>query len=162
MVGDPTKCDFGGLMSKPKFDPEALKDLKTKRNLSAQGISDLSGVPISTVNRIFRGEGEPNINAVAAIVHALSGSLDDVCGFPQKEVAGNVDDRLFEVMQDTIRAKERWLVRLGTALAVVVLFILAVVAYDILNGDVGWARYVSHYGGLTEVLENVTDFLKTS
>lgn len=68
MVVDPTISYFGGLMNKPKFDPEALKALKTQRNLSAQAVSDLSGVPVSTVNRILRGEGEPNINAVAAFL----------------------------------------------------------------------------------------------
>lgn len=163
MVVDPTISYFGGLMNKPKFDPEALKALKTQRNLSAQAVSDLSGVPVSTVNRILRGEGEPNINAVAAIVHALGGSLDDVCGFPKKEGHGHVDDRLFQVMQDTIRAKERWLVRIGIALAVVILFILIVVAYDILNGDVGWARYSAYFptGGMSEVLEYIVNIFKT-
>lgn len=163
MVVDPTISYFGGLMNKPKFDPEALKSLKTQRNLSSQAVSDLSGVPVSTVNRILRGEGEPNINAVAAIVHALGGSLDDVCGFPKKEGHGHVDDRLFQVMQDTIHTKERWLVRSGVALAVVILFILIVVAYDILNGDIGWARYSAYFptGGVTEVLEYIAGIFKT-
>ena len=150
-------------MNKPKFDPEALKALKQKENLSAQALSDLSGVPISTTNRILRGEGEPNINAVIALVHALGGSLDDVCGFHKKEGLGHVDDRLFQVMQDTISSKERWLVRLGIALAVVILFILVVVAYDILNGDIGWARYSAYFptGGVSEVLEYIAGLFKT-
>lgn len=163
MVVDPTISNFGGLMNKPKFDPEALKALKQKENLSAQALSDLSGVPISTTNRILRGEGEPNINAVIALVHALGGSLDDVCGFHKKEGLGHVDDRLFQVMQDTISSKERWLVRLGIALAVVILFILVVVAYDILNGDIGWARYSAYFptGGVSEVLEYIAGLFKT-
>lgn len=149
------------LMNKPKFDPEALKALKQKENLSAQALSDLSGVPISTTNRIIRGEGEPNINAVIALVHALGGSMDEVCGFPEQEGSGKVDDRLFQVMQDTIHAKERWLVRLGIALAVVILFILIVVAYDILNGDIGWAQYEAALRDQAQaVLGVLTDWFK--
>lgn len=158
----PTKYNLEVLMNKPKFDPEVLKALKQKKNLSAQALSDLSGVPTSTINRILRGDGEPNINAVAAMVHALGGSMDEVCGFPEQEGSGKVDDRLFQVMQDTIHAKERWLVRLGIALTVVILFILIVVAYDILNGDIGWARYEAALRDQAQaVLGVLTDWFKT-
>lgn len=153
-------------MNKPKFDPEALKALKTKKNLSAQALSDLSGVPLSTINRILRGEGEPNINAVAALVHALGGSLDEVCGLskPSGTTSADAFKLLIDNQQEVIAEKRWWIKMLAGALGIVILFVLGIVSYDIINGHIGWTRYEAYYhgtGGVTEVLEYITDIFKT-
>lgn len=62
------------------MDITKLKALKDKSGMSFQGISDSSGVPMSTVTRIFRGEGSPRFDDIAAIVMVLRGSLDDLVG----------------------------------------------------------------------------------
>lgn len=154
-------------MNKPKFDPEALKALKTKKNLSAQALSDLSGVPLSTVNRIVRGEGEPNINAVAALAHALGGSLDELCGFSKRDGSNSADayELLIDHQQEIIAEKRWWIKILAGCLGLIVLFVLAIAAFDVLNGDIGWARYAAYFNGeangLSEVLENIADIFKT-
>ena len=151
-------------MNKPKFDPEALKALKQKKNLSAQALSDLSGVPISTTNRILRGEGEPSINAVAALVHALGGSMDEVCGFPKVSASDSVEGfkMVISHQQEVIAEKRWWIKILAGALGLVVLLVLGIVAYDIVNGDIGWARYEAALRGQAQVvLSAITDWFKT-
>lgn len=58
-----------------------LKDLKEKSKLSNHEISELSGVPESTINRIFSGHTDnPSFQTICDIVLALDGSLDDFVG----------------------------------------------------------------------------------
>lgn len=123
-------------MGIPKLNLDKLQALKDKEKKSFQAISDLSGVPLSTVNRVFRGESVPSVDNLAAIVFALNGSLDDVCDFPKKD--GGMDDRLYQVMQQTIHNKEKWLVRVVAGCAVLVLFILGLFTYDLTHPDRGW------------------------
>ena len=55
-----------------------LKDLKEKSKMSNHEISELSGVPESTINRIFSGHTDnPSFQTICDIVLALDGSLDD-------------------------------------------------------------------------------------
>ncbi len=58
-----------------------LKDLKEKSKMSNHEISELSGVPESTINRIFSGHTDnPSFQTICDIVLALDGSLDDFVG----------------------------------------------------------------------------------
>lgn len=55
-----------------------LKIMKAK-NLNTKQLSELSGVPISTVNRIVYGlTKDPSVNAVRSIAHALGYTLDEL------------------------------------------------------------------------------------
>lgn len=65
---------------------ETLKNMKSEQNLTLQQISNASGVPISTVNRILSGQTEnPSFRDVAAIVAAMDGSLDAITGLQKLE-----------------------------------------------------------------------------
>ena len=151
-------------MSKPKLDLEALKALKDKRKLSNQNISNLADVPLSTVNRIFRGESEPNVNTLAVIVYALGSSLDEVCGFSKKceEADSETGYKLvIKHLEKNIEEKGRWIKVLAVALGVVLLVFLAVVAYDVTNGSIGWARYTEAYrsgDGMEAILSTISDW----
>jgi len=58
-----------------------LKIMKAK-NLNTKQLSELSGVPISTVNRIVYGlTKDPSVNAVRSIAHALGYTLDELLEF---------------------------------------------------------------------------------
>ena len=64
--------------------------------------------------------------------------------------------------QETIAEKRWWIKILAGTLGVVMLFVLGIVTYDILNGDIGWARYAEAYSngeGAHAVLSAITDFL---
>ena len=64
-----------------------LKALKTKKNLTNQDLSDLSGVPVGTINRILANQTDnPSFQTVCDIVIALEGSLDELAVIqPKKE-----------------------------------------------------------------------------
>ena len=62
-----------------------LKLLKEKRKLTNQQLSDLSGVPVGTINRILSGQTDnPSFQTVCDMVMAMDGSLDELVGIQQK------------------------------------------------------------------------------
>ncbi|MBP3319102.1 MAG: helix-turn-helix transcriptional regulator [Ruminiclostridium sp.] len=128
-------------MSLPKYDPESLKALKTKGNFSNQAISDLSGVPSSTVNRILRGDSEPGVNTLAAMVYSMGGSLDQVCGFPAKPDASSSADG-YKVaiahLEKTNRRQGHWLIAVSLAFLAAVSVFVGIVIYDLTHLDRGW------------------------
>ena len=145
-----------------------LKELKSLKQLTNQQIADLSGVPLSTVSRIFNGQTEnPNIQTIADIVGAMGGSLDELLGirqpFPQetpapKEVPVQHDappqkehpnysemiDLYKEIIHskdETIRSKDKAIKIMGGMLIGVFVIILLVLIIDVLNGGFGFVRY---------------------
>ena len=63
-----------------------LNALKNKGNFTYEAVSNLSGVPESTVKNIFTGKTEdPRFETVAAIVLAMGGSLDAIYSAAKQE-----------------------------------------------------------------------------
>lgn len=61
-----------------------LKILKEKRKLTNQQLSDLSGVPVGTINRILSGQTDnPSFQTVCDMVLAMDGSLDEIVGIKE-------------------------------------------------------------------------------
>ena len=68
-----------------------LKALKTKKNLTNQDLSDLSGVPVGTINRILANQTDnPSFQTVCDIVIALEGSLDELAAEAAVKEAGKL------------------------------------------------------------------------
>lgn len=80
-----------------------LNDLKDELNLTNRAISDGSGVPLGTVNRIFAGQTEnPSFDHIAAIVRFMGGSLDEIAGIPcraHKTTHSEDSDRVIAIYQ---------------------------------------------------------------
>lgn len=58
---------------------EFLKKLKDESKLTTKQISELSGIPESTISRIMSGQTDnPSFDSICAIVKAMGGSLDAV------------------------------------------------------------------------------------
>lgn len=69
---------------------EFLKKLKDESKLTTKQISELSGIPESTISRIMSGQTDnPSFDSICAIVKAMGGSLDAVFGVNNK--SDNVD-----------------------------------------------------------------------
>lgn len=63
-----------------------LNALKNKGNFTYEAVSNLSGVPESTVKNIFTGKTEdPRFETVSAIVLAMGGSLDAIYSAAKQE-----------------------------------------------------------------------------
>lgn len=149
------------------MEVEKLKALKEKGKFTNKKIAELTGISEPTVSRIFSREGESKFRDVAAIAKVLGASLDDLAGIKRvesqeiAELRAKIAAQEAEIKtKDTLIAShdrevthmekvEDYLKRLvrvlGSAVAVLVAVILIVMVYDILNGDIGWARYAEAY-----------------
>lgn len=129
---------------------EKLKALKTEKNLTTQQLSELSGLPVSSISRILSGQTDsPGFLTVADLVRAMGGSLDEIAGLkapePQKvPEPPKVSDEYQEVIklyERSIAAKNAWIHKLAITCCVLVSVIIFITLFDILNGSVGFVRY---------------------
>ena len=122
---------------------DKLRELKDERKLTNQQIADLSGVPLSTITRIFNGQTDnPNLQTISDIVRAMDGSFDELMGFSRKKgECSDMSDRLILLYQEMIRNKDKTIKVLFTCLCVIVGVIMLLLIYDIMNGNVGYVRY---------------------
>lgn len=119
---------------------QKLCELRDKRNLTNQQIADLSGVPVTSVNRILSGQTEnPTFANVSDITRALGGSLDELGGLLQgKGREMSPEERIIAIYASTIRDKNRWIMALFILLGALLIGIIALFAYDFTYLDRGW------------------------
>ena len=120
-----------------------LKELKDQRKLTNQQLSDLSGVPVGTINRIMAGQTDnPSFQTVCDMVMAMGGSLDELAGI-QKPGGGEPSppgEDLIRLYERTIEGKEKWLYRLFFLCCVLIAVLLGVLIYDLTHPMVGFFR----------------------
>lgn len=139
---------------------ERLKELKKRNNISIQKISELSGIPESTISRILSGQTEsPSFVTVVEIIKAMGGSVDELVGIarPVEEVpkceinqqyidtlCGNISDlkeNIKEVKAESVHRRH-----IITILIIALFIIVATAAVaaglflwvDLSNGDLGF------------------------
>lgn len=125
---------------------EKLNALKTKGKFSNERISKLSGIPVQTVGRIFRGEGNPTFDNIAAIVQAIGGDLNDLADMSTGENATQnelirVQEITIKMQKTSIDEKRRYIKWMAIAIACLIAVIIVFTAIDRANGSVGWMRY---------------------
>lgn len=63
------------------MNAEDLKRMKEERKLTTKQISELSGIPESTISRILSGQTDnPSFDTICSLVRAMGGSLDEFTG----------------------------------------------------------------------------------
>ena len=118
-----------------------LKLLKERRKLTNQQLSDLSGVPIGTINRIMAGQTDnPSFQTVCDIVMAMDGSLDELVGIKEetiqeKKAANKEIIQLYESMLDN---KEKWMHRLFVCCCILMAVLIGIVIFDLTNPQIGF------------------------
>lgn len=120
-----------------------LKELKDQRKLTNQQLSDLSGVPVGTINRIMAGQTDnPSFQTVCDMVMAMGGSLDELAGIqtPGGGEPSPPGEDLIRLYERTIEGKEKWLYRLFFLCCVLVAVLLGVLIYDLTHPMVGFFR----------------------
>ena len=120
-----------------------LKELKDQRKLTNQQLSDLSGVPVGTINRIMAGQTDnPSFQTVCDLVMAMGGSLDELAGIqtPGGGEPSPPGEDLIRLYERTIEGKEKWLYRLFFLCCVLVAVLLGVLIYDLTHPMVGFFR----------------------
>lgn len=125
---------------------EKLNALKTKGKFSNERISKLSGIPVQTVGRIFRGEGNPTFDNIAAIVQAIGGDLNDLADMSTGENATQnelirVQEITINMQKTSIDEKRKYIKWMAITIACLIAVIIVFTAIDRANGSVGWMRY---------------------
>lgn len=121
-----------------------LIKLKNISGLTIDQIASVSGVPESTVKRIFSGKTDnPYFQTIIDIVKSLDGSIDEMELIKTKEVQimpHETESRLILLYREIIRAKNKWIKFLVAVIAVLVSIFILFFFYDILNPTIGWFR----------------------
>lgn len=59
---------------------DCLAQMKKSSGLTLEQISQKSGIPKGTLNKLFSGQTkDPQLSTVAAVVHCMGHTLDDLC-----------------------------------------------------------------------------------
>ena len=125
-----------------------LRKLKAESNLTNEHLAQLSGIPESTLARIFNGRTDnPYFHTIVDLVRAMKGSVDEMEGLqplPKDTNAAEnaaVDKKLITLYREIINNKERLIRLLAGVLLAVMIFILIMVTYDILHPMKGWIKH---------------------
>lgn len=118
-----------------------LKLLKERRKLTNQQLSDLSGVPIGTINRIMAGQTDnPSFQTVCDIVMAMDGSLDELVGIKeetlQEKKAANKE--IIQLYESMLANKEKWMHRLFVCCCILIAVLIGIVIFDLANPQIGF------------------------
>lgn len=134
---------------------EKLKLLKEEKDLTNVEIARLSDLPLATITRVFNGSTpNPTFETFSRIAIALGASLDEIAGLKQPdappiaspientinsyvELLKEKDDRIRELKEEkAAERKDKY--RLTCVLVCFVAFILIILAFDILNSELGY------------------------
>ena len=142
-----------------------LNALKNKGNFTYEAIAKLSGIPESTVKNIMTGKTEdPRFETLSKMVYAMGGSMDEVNSRTKGEdvemnsvilikelyearlaaAKEHSQERIKDIKEsndkhiETLKTNNKRLWITATALVV---FVLGIIIFDALLGNVGWIRY---------------------
>ena len=82
-----------------------LNALKNDKNLSIKDISNLSGIPTSTLLKIFDGStADPRVSTAYQVVKAMGGSLDEMVGIKPVSQMDTINDetKIWEALQSRV------------------------------------------------------------
>ena len=137
-----------------------LRELKERKGLTNHEISELSGVPESSLARILSGQTDnPSYQSVADIVRALDGSMDELSGIapppapaPAQDLQPLLDElralsaqasanaAAIEQIRAMVSLKDKWLSRMFVYCCVLTALILLWVIADACIPATGFIR----------------------
>ena len=118
-----------------------LKLLKERRKLTNQQLSDLSGVPIGTINRIMAGQTDnPSFQTVCDIVMAMDGSLDELVGIKEEthQEKKTANKEIIQLYESMLTNKEKWMHRLFVCCCILMAVLIGIVIFDLTNPQIGF------------------------
>lgn len=122
---------------------QRLKAVKEKKQVSNNWLSDDSGVPLGTVNRVVSSESDnPQWLTVVALARSLGVSLDALAGIdPDILTDDKISQRLINTYEKIIDSKNRWINKLFLCLTLVIVFVLIVLVVDLFIPNMGYIRF---------------------
>lgn len=149
-------------MVKPE-EMQRLKALKTNKNFTNQDISNLTGIPNSTISNIFTGKtATPSYDNIRDIVIALDGSLDEIAGITKapeeaKKEERELNDMVIGLYERDIRYKNIWIIMLAILLVLIVSVFVIMTLYDMSHPTSGW---IINEDGVLQAFKDALQFWK--
>lgn len=123
-----------------------MQALKDETKMTYQDIADKSGVPISTVKRIFSGRTpDPGVTTVIAIVEAMGGTADDIQSTPLDSNDGEYIspksiEQLCAVYERSLRDKNRLIKAQFITIVAMIAVLLFFLIWDLCSPNIGFIR----------------------
>lgn len=123
-----------------------MQALKDETKMTYQDIADKSGVPISTVKRIFSGRTpDPGVTTVIAIVEAMGGTADDIQSTPPdsddgEHISPKSVEQLCTVYERSLRDKNRLIKAQFITIVAMIAVLLFFLIWDLCNPNIGFIR----------------------
>lgn len=148
-------------MVKPE-EMQRLKALKTKKNFTNQDISNLTGIPNSTISNIFTGKtATPSYDNIRDIVIAMDGSLDEIAGIEkepdEKKEAPALNEMVINLYERAIRQKNLWIFILTGLLVSFAFVFILMTLYDMSHPTRGW---IINEDGVLQAFKDALQFWK--
>lgn len=121
-----------------------MQALKDETKMTYQDIADKSGVPISTVKRIFSGRTpDPGVTTVIAIVEAMGGTADDIQSTPLNDgelISPKSIEHLCTVYERSLRDKNRLIKAQFITIVAIIAVLLFFLIWDLCSPNIGFIR----------------------
>lgn len=123
-----------------------MQALKDETKMTYQDIADKSGVPLSTVKRIFSGRTpDPGVTTVIAIVEAMGGTADDIQSTPLnsddgEHISPKSIEQLCAVYERSLRDKNRLIKAQFITIVAMIAVLLFFLIWDLCSQNIGFIR----------------------
>ena len=144
---------------------DRLKDKKRELDVTNAWIAEKSGVPESTVTKVFNGTNKsPTIATLGPIAAALGVSIDAGVIVSTDETKPGQPivpedtylkmliasyDRQLEAAEARIRRKNKWILAFAITFATMFFLLLIVLLYDATMPNIGWFQYQEMMRGMS-------------
>lgn len=82
---------------------DTINQMKKEKGMTTDDISNLSGIPKGTLNKLFAGQTkDPQLSTIKAVVHSLGYTLDDL-----DEKKSPISEK--PIMEDAVQKKVQYL-----------------------------------------------------
>lgn len=122
---------------------EDLNELKDKRHMTLQDIADKSGVPLSTVKKIFNGNTrDPGYLSLKPILDVL-----------QDDKSNSQTEEMTDLYERIIKHKNKWIKFLTILSVSFAAIFIALLVYDLCDLNIGFIRTRAETYNINHVAE---------
>lgn len=145
---------------------ECLTSRKEELGFTNARISELSGVPESTVTKLFNGTiKSPTLETLVPVAKILNLQINSLLELGEED--GGTDpssaksggDKFFVMLinnyEKQLKNKDRWIIGLASLIFVLVGVLVVFVLYDITHPHMGWIQYTAYFQEKIGILKDI-------
>lgn len=156
---------------------DGINARKTEIKMTSQQIADASGIPKSSVDRVLRKSTDnPSAQVIFGIAEAVGYRFSENQEMPTavdsnsnqyiSHIISMYQDQLTESRRDrnlVTAEKNRWIALSFALNIILVVFLCAILTFDVLHPDIGWVRQQLGLGveQFNNLIQGAKDFIRT-